>query len=61
MTTPAVGTGTQSIDRAADLLAREDDKEALAALYRRMEFKGWLKELEEGVHRVRVEQRQRRQ
>ncbi|MBK7846850.1 MAG: DNA polymerase I [Zoogloea sp.] len=37
--------------KPADLLAREDDKEALAALYRRMEFKGWLKELEEGVHR----------
>ncbi|MCK6393237.1 DNA polymerase I [Zoogloea sp.] len=35
----------------ADLPAREDDKEALAAVYRRMEFKGWLKELEEGVHR----------
>ncbi len=35
----------------ADLPAREDDKEALAAIYRRMEFKGWLKELEEGVHR----------
>jgi DNA polymerase-1 len=37
--------------KPADLLAREDDKDALAALYRRMEFKGWLKELEEGVHR----------
>ena len=37
--------------KPADLLAREDDKEALAAIYRRMEFKGWLKELEEGVHR----------
>jgi len=37
--------------KPADLLAREDDKEALAALYRRMEFKSWLKELEEGVHR----------
>jgi DNA polymerase-1 len=35
----------------ADLPARADDKEALAAIYRRMEFKGWLKELEEGVHR----------
>ena len=37
--------------KPADLPAREDDKEALAAIYRRMEFKGWLKELEEGVHR----------
>ena len=37
--------------KPADLLAREDDKEALAAIYRRMEFKSWLKELEEGVHR----------
>ncbi|WP_374476501.1 5'-3' exonuclease H3TH domain-containing protein, partial [Zoogloea sp.] len=37
--------------KPTDLLAREDDKEALAALYRRMEFKSWLKELEEGVHR----------
>jgi DNA polymerase-1 len=36
----------------ADLPAREDDKEALAAIYRRMEFKGWLKELEQGVHRA---------
>ncbi len=34
-----------------ELLAREDDKDVLAAIYRRMEFKGWLKELEEGVHR----------
>ncbi|MCA0187334.1 MAG: DNA polymerase I, partial [Proteobacteria bacterium] len=35
----------------ADLPAREDDKAALAAIYRRMEFKGWLKELEDGTHR----------
>ena len=34
-----------------ELLAREGDKDVLAAIYRRMEFKGWLKELEEGVHR----------
>ncbi|WP_374266171.1 DNA polymerase I [Zoogloea sp.] len=33
----------------ADLPAREDDKEALAAIYRRLEFKGWLKELEAGA------------
>ena len=31
-----------------ELAARDDDKAALAALYRRMEFKGWLRELEEG-------------
>ncbi|MDD3352989.1 DNA polymerase I [Zoogloea sp.] len=36
----------------ADLPAREDDKVALAAIYRRMEFKGWLKELESGTHRA---------
>ena len=35
--------------KPADLPAREDDKEALAAIYRRLEFKGWLKELEDGV------------
>ena len=34
-----------------ELAAREDDKEALAVIYRRMDFKGWLKELELGVHR----------
>jgi DNA polymerase I len=34
-----------------ELAAREDDKEALAVIYRRMDFKGWLKELEQGVHR----------
>ena len=34
----------------ADLPAREDDKAALAAIYRRMEFKGWLKELEDGAN-----------
>ena len=38
--------------KPADLPAREDDKDALAAIYRRLEFKGWLKELEEGVHRA---------
>ncbi|WP_374244053.1 DNA polymerase I [Zoogloea sp.] len=38
----------------ADLPAREDDKEALAAIYRRMEFKGWLKELEEGASATRA-------
>ena len=36
----------------ADLPAREDDKAALAAIYRRMEFKGWLKELEDGAQRA---------
>ncbi|MCK6372834.1 MAG: DNA polymerase I [Zoogloea sp.] len=36
----------------ADLPAREDDKAALAAIYRRMEFKGWLKELEDGAQRT---------
>ena len=35
--------------KPADLPARADDKEALAAIYRRLEFKGWLKELEDGV------------
>jgi len=35
--------------KPADLPAREDDKDALAAIYRRLEFKGWLKELEDGV------------
>ncbi|TYC55262.1 DNA polymerase I [Zoogloea oleivorans] len=35
-----------------ELAAREDDKEALAVIYRRMDFKGWLKELELGVHRA---------
>ena len=35
--------------KLTDLPAREDDKAALAALYRRMEFKGWLKELENGA------------
>jgi DNA polymerase I len=35
----------------SELAAREDDKEALAVIYRRMDFKGWLKELEQGVHR----------
>ena len=38
----------------ADLPARADDKEALAAIYRRMEFKGWLKELEEGASAPRA-------
>ncbi len=38
----------------ADLPAREDDKVALAAIYRRMEFKGWLKELEEGASAPRA-------
>jgi len=36
----------------ADLPARDDDKVALAAIYRRMEFKGWLKELEDGAQRA---------
>ena len=35
--------------KPADLPAREDDKDALAAIYRRLEFKGWLKELEDGL------------
>jgi DNA polymerase I len=33
----------------ADLVARTPDTEALAALYTRMEFKGWLKELQAGI------------
>jgi len=36
----------------ADLPAREGDRDALAAIYRRLEFKGWLKELEEGRQRA---------
>ncbi|MFN3986189.1 MAG: DNA polymerase I [Rhodocyclaceae bacterium] len=31
-----------------DLAAREDDKVALAALYERLEFKSWLRELQQG-------------
>ncbi len=38
----------------ADLPARDDDKAALAAIYRRMEFKGWLKELEDGASAPRA-------
>ncbi len=38
----------------ADLPAREDDKAALASIYRRMEFKGWLKELEDNASAPRA-------
>ncbi|MBL8443488.1 MAG: DNA polymerase I [Zoogloeaceae bacterium] len=34
--------------RLDELAARPDDKPALAELYRRLEFKGWLRELEAG-------------
>ena len=45
--------------QAADLRAQAVDKEALSALYQRLEFKTWLRELQAeeglGAHTVRVE------